>query len=142
IVREAEIRGGDRRAPADENGALNPVVELAHVAGPLVIEERLQRFGPDGEARLAARVPAEEEFGERRDIVGTIAQGRNGELDDVEAEVEVLAERPLLDRGGQVRVGRADETHVRLARRVAAETLELSGLQHPQELHLSVRREI
>ena len=56
--------------------------------------------------------------------------------DDVEAVVEVLAEAPLGDRGGEVLVGRRDEPHVDPQRLGAADALELALLEAAQQLGL------
>ncbi len=49
---------------------------------------------------------------------------------------------PWGDRARQIGVGGADQAHVALARDVAAQALELAGLQHAQELHLAHQRQV
>jgi hypothetical protein len=142
-LREPEVLCGHGGRLADERRALQSVFELAHVARPFVIDERLPRVGRKRVRNLAlGGVPREHALRERQDVVGPVAKGRHGQLDDVEAEVEVLAERALRDGARQIGVRRADEADVGLARDVAAEPLEFARLQDAQELHLSRGREI
>ena len=85
---------------------------------------------------------ANELLGDREDVVDAVRERRHGELDDVEAEVEVFAERLLDDCLLEVGVRRAHEPYVRLARDGAAEALVLAGLEDAQELHLPDEREV
>ena len=51
-------------------------------------------------------------FDQQRDILRTFAQGRHLEGEDVQAIVEIFAERPLDDDVFQVDVGRGDDAHI------------------------------
>ena len=104
-------RGGARRRVADlarqrvlvdhgvtgareHDGALDRVLELAHVAGPAVLGEALERGRRAAGDRLAVLlgVDLDEVLREQRDVVAAIAQRRHVHRDHVEAVVEVLAE--------------------------------------------------
>ena len=127
----------------EHDGALDHVLELAHVARPRVVEHALERGARDGEARLAVllRVEPDEVIDEQRDVLAARAQRRRRDGDDVEPIVEVLAEAPRLHLGEQIAVGRGDDADVGLDG-VAAERLVLALLQDAQELHLHLRREL
>ena len=60
--RRREVFGDDRRALAEHDRALDHVLELAHVAGPVVAHQQIERGALDGDARLAvlAAVDVEE----------------------------------------------------------------------------------
>jgi hypothetical protein len=58
------------------------------------------------------------------------------DLDDVQAVVQVLAERAGFDAGRKIAVGRRDDADVHAERLVAADPLELALLEEAQELHL------
>ena len=71
-----------------------------------------------------------------------LAQRGQANRHDVEAVEEVLAERPAGDELLQIAVGRRDEAHVDADRLDAADALELALLQHAQELHLHLDRDL
>jgi hypothetical protein len=132
----------DHVAVAQDDRALDRVLQLAHVARPAVLQQLVAR--PLGEA-LDARVvlldePLEEVLGQQQRVAAAQAQRRHLDVDDVEAVVQVLAELALADRLGQVAVGRGDQPHVDLDRLAAADPLERPLLQHAQQLDLQRRR--
>ena len=63
---------------------------------------------------------------EQRDVLAALAQRRRGDGDDVEPVVEVLAEAPGRDLGGEIAVRRGDDAHVR-----ACTVLPPSGSNSP-----------
>ena len=69
----------DARAVAEHDGALDGVLQLAHVAGPGVAGERAQRVVGEAVDALAVllRVAAQEEAGERGDVAAR-ARGAAG----------------------------------------------------------------
>jgi hypothetical protein len=75
-------------------------------------------------------------------VVGALPELGDAELDHIEPEVEILAERAAADGVVQIDVRGADDPDVGLSRRAAAEALKLPCLQHAQELHLPREREI
>ena len=81
-------------------------------------------------------VAAREMLRERRDVAGPLAQRRDAQGDDVEPEIQILAERAARDLGRQVAVGGGEDADVDLDRRAAAEPVDLALLQHAQQLGL------
>jgi hypothetical protein len=79
---------------------------------------------------------------QERDIGPPLAERRHREGEDVEPVIEVLAERPGGDRGGQVAVRRGDHADVDADRLAAADALELALLEDAEELHLRVGRDV
>ena len=77
--------------------------------------------------------------GEEGDVVAPLAQGRHVEGDDVEAEVEVLAERPPADLVLELLVGGRDHPHVHGHRGGAAHRLDLLLLEGAQDLGLGLQ---
>ena len=70
---------------------------------------------------------------------GAVAQRRQPDRDDVDAEVEVLAEAARLHLGLEVPVGGADQAHVDPDRLGAAHRADLAVLQGAQQLGLHAR---
>ena len=91
------------------------------------------------EARVVA---AQEELGELRQVVETIAQRRQLDRNDVEAKEEVAAERAVLDRALEVDVGRRDQAERRLDRLGAADPFDLAFLNGAQQLGLQVEPQV
>src|SRR5436190_5436587 len=79
---------------------------------------------------------------QRGDVVGSLAQRRDVDREDVQAVVEVVAEALLLDQPGQVAVRRGDQADVDLDRPGAADTLELLLLEDPEELRLELEGDL
>ena len=83
-----------------------------------------------------AIVVLDEELRHRHDIVGAIAQGRNQNLNHVQPEIEVLAERAFLHRLAQILVGGRDYPQVQVNILEAAQAAEGLIFQHAQQLGL------
>jgi hypothetical protein len=88
-------------------------------------------------------------FGQREEmpdqvgqILDALAQRRQPQRHDVEAEEQVLAEQALLDQDAQVLVGRRDDAHVGLDRRAAADGGVFALLQHAQQPRLRLHRHV
>ena len=104
---------GDRQfvAVGQHHGAEHGVLELAHVARPVVGREQRQRLGrqaADALALLGAEA-GEEAAREIGNVAGAGAKRRNRDREDVEAIEQVLAELAALHQFDQVLVGRRDE---------------------------------
>ena len=77
-------------------------------------------------------------LGQEEDILAPLAQRGQVHAEDVEAVVEVLAERPRRHRLRQVLVGGGDDPDVGPEGRGAPHALELVLLEHPEELGLDM----
>ena len=134
----------DATSARERDGALHGVLELAHVARPLVAQELIG--GARGEARDLALHPQrrvrEQHPGERQDVVPALAQRRHVQLDDLEPVVEVLPEGAARDAVGEVAVGGGQDAHVDPPALVLADAPDLPLLQRAQELDLHARRDL
>src|SRR5438093_11659305 len=129
----------DHLAVASEYAALEDVLQLAHVAGPVVAHQHV-----DGRRRDAtdlppvlARVLGEKVVRKQHDVRFAVAQRRDEDGEDVQSVVEVLAELPLGHAGFEVAVGSDYQPDIDADRLGAAEPLELPFLKDAQELHLA-----
>ena len=142
VVRQV---AGLHRGPArEDDGALDHVLELAHVARPgvaLQAGERLVREAVEVPVVLGGVHP-QEVLGQHRHVFPALAQGRRGDRDDVEPVVEVLPEALLAHEHGQVLVGGGDDPHVDAEGLGPPHPLELALLEHPEDLGLRDRREV
>src|SRR5678816_2341844 len=134
----------DRLALTEDCGPFQHIAKLSHVAGPLVLEKRgsclarqFSGWSSKGPADFLQKGVAQ-----GNDVRGTIAQRRNLDVEDAETVEQVLAKAAALHRFPQVAVGRGDHPDVRLDEPRAAEALELTFLQHAQELRLRVLQEL
>ena len=134
-----QVRHLDARlAFGQHDGAFHGVLELAHVARPVVGEEsiergRRQRAGPAVVGRTAA---PHEGVSEREHVLAPLAQRGHLDGEHLEPEVEILAEGALAHHLGQVAVRGRDDTHVDALALRAPDTADLVVLEHAQELHL------
>src|SRR4029450_6892015 len=106
----------NRSAVTEDRGPLQHIAQLAHVAGPRVLEQRgaglarqLRGWAPEGPADLLQKAVAQ-----RTDVRGTIAQRRRVDVEHAETVEQVLAKAAALDRFPQVAVGRGDHPDIRL----------------------------
>ena len=108
---ELDLLGVHHLALREHRRLLHDVAQLAHVARPLVPEQPLERLvgQPPRRRAVALGEEAEEALGDRDDVLGAIAQRRNGDREDVEAIVEVLAELVRFDEVEQIAVGGGDD---------------------------------
>ncbi len=91
---EKDGLGPDLAARRHQDGAVHAVVELAHIALPAVLKEQPHRGLGERPVRQAVGrgVAGHEMPGEHRDVARALAQRRDVEIEDVEAEEKVLAE--------------------------------------------------
>src|SRR5690554_1488817 len=86
-----KVRAAEERSRRERGGALYAVRELPDVAGPAPTQQPLCGLRVEA-LDSAPRVMLKEQlFGERGDVFGALAQGREAQLDDVQAVVEVRA---------------------------------------------------
>src|SRR5262245_1523953 len=127
-----------------EDAPLYHVFELPHVARPAVADQNVIRrrrnrlYIP----LMTGLVFLEEVFAEQRNVFCALAQRGHAEGDRVDAEVQILAQLAVPQRGVQVDVGRADQTEADADDAVAANRPVLAFLQHTEELGLQVRRHL
>src|SRR5437762_4851814 len=83
---EPQVRQPHQRALRHQHCPLERVVELAHVTGPCVALERLDRLGLESTERfpIPDGVPPQEVLREGPDVVLALAQRREADLDRVE----------------------------------------------------------
>ena len=129
---------------ADHEGVLDGVFQLPHVSGKRIGHEARHRRHRDArDASPLRRVEARDEpLDEERDVLGPAPERRQGQPDDVQAEVEVLAEAPVHHLRREVAVGRGEDPDVGLHRLDGAERRVLPLLKHPQKLDLYGRRQL
>src|ERR1043165_4707487 len=91
---QPEVGGLDERPRSHQHGALDGMVEFADVARPIVFEERLHRAALEtGQPfSVALRMLTKEVLREQGQILTAIAQGRQPDLDRVQAEEQILTE--------------------------------------------------
>ena len=121
---------------------LDAVFEFAHVARPVVAQQRL--LGIAAHLELAAAifrtVTLDEFLGEQHHVLPALAQGRNRKRHHLDAEVQVFAETLLADRSLEIHMRRRYHAHVHRNFAVVAHARNVLLLQHAQKLHLHVHR--
>ena len=75
-------------------------------------------------------------------VLGALAQRRQPQRHDVEAEVQIFAEQALLDQDTKILVGRGDDAHIGLDRRAAADGRVFALLQNAQQPRLRFHRHV
>ena len=136
--------GTDGRPRAEHTGPLDDVLEFAHVARPAVLQKQLPGLIGQAVDRLAhlGGDAGDEMVGEQEDVVAALAQGRQDDVDDAQAEIEVLTEGAAAHLFLEVHVGGGDHPDIDVQRRVLAHRVEGALLEEAQEAQLHERRDV
>jgi hypothetical protein len=136
VVGEGEIRGADDAVGGLEERGFKDAGELAHVAGPVVLEQAGESAGTQDDVALlvAGGDALKQGLGERSNVFAALAQGRNGEADGGEAEGEVRHEQALACHLAERRFRRREQNG-------AAGGAILEGLEDAEEQTLAGRGE-
>src|SRR5262245_10816908 len=127
----------DRIAMTGDTGPLDHVLQLAHIAEPAIVQEDLHHLRCEVLGRLPRpRVLLREVPCQKRNVLGSLAQRRQLDADHVDAEIQVLAETPLLDHPRQRLVACRDDANIDLDRLRPTDALEATLLEHTQQLDL------
>src|SRR2546429_1202210 len=133
-----QVANGEDLAIAQDHGALDDVLELAHVALPGVSDERAQSVAIDT-LHLAAEFQVElayEMIRKQRDVLPMLPKRRQCDMDDIQAIEEITAESPGLDFLVEIPVGACDHANIDPKRLGASHCPHLLLLDHAQKFHL------
>src|ERR1044071_4691617 len=144
FLHNAEIAQLDEVAIAEDGRALDAILQLADVARPVVVVQRGARVVGHAQAGAVqlVREAGKGKVREGVDVLAALAQRRDRDREDVDAEEEVFAELTALHRFFDVAVRRANDTHVDVDRRRSADPLEAPLLQHAQDFRLHAESEL
>src|SRR5262249_5866538 len=119
------LRLDDLGRPKDHR-TLNGIAQLADVARPRIRAQSLLGCRRQLRNRPArgAREKRQEAAHQAGNIVGSLAQRREADLDDVDAVEQVLAESPGTYVGLEIPIGRSHHPYVGMPRLVLADALE------------------
>src|SRR2546430_945489 len=122
----------------EDHRALDDVLELPHVAGPIVIHQQLhgRRCELPEWLRIFLAIAVQEMRQQKGHIFATLAQRRNLEVNHVQAVIQVFAEAALANKRKQVDVGSGHDAHVDFKLLGAPQTHEFALLDHAQKLGL------
>src|SRR5207247_9650376 len=121
-------------------GALNDVLQLPNIAGPLPLRKNFHRLRRNTLDLLihTARIFLNEVTDQQRDIFRPIPQGRRENGKNIEAIIEIAAKLVCGDHVGKIAVGRGDQPDVRPDRPRAAQPFKFLFLQNSQQLRLQL----
>jgi hypothetical protein len=136
IVRQ--IFNPNHGSGAKHQGTLDGVLELSDITGPGVPTQDEHRLVGHGATRPSeARVVfVEEVCHQGRHVVRTISQGRHSNLNDVDAIQEVLSEPAIGDERVEIAMCGGHDADVDRNGCLGTQRLNLSFLEHTQELAL------
>ncbi|MCY1222594.1 hypothetical protein D9M72_346920 [compost metagenome] len=139
ILHRQLVAFGKHNSPEDR------VFELPDVAWPVIGSQQRQGAARNGERCVQALLGGktlDEGTHQNRDVFLAPTQRRDGDREDVEAVIEVLAEPALAHFVDQVLVGGRDQPHIDPVRMARADRLDLALLHGTQELHLHFERQV
>src|SRR5690349_539913 len=101
---------------AENRSTLECVAQLAHISRPWIPHEGLSRVL--GETRRSATgLPGEvdeKRLGEWKNVVGTFAQRRNADFENVQPVKQIFPKCFLFDRIPEITIRRGDHANIRL----------------------------
>ncbi|HMV67769.1 MAG TPA: caspase family protein, partial [Myxococcota bacterium] len=138
----AHVDGAPGRAHRDD--PLDFVLQLADVAGPPVLREHVEDIGPERDVRLAQSLCgfAQEQAGQMRDLLPSLAQRRHVNANDAQPVVEVLAESPFGHALLEVGIGRRNHADIDLDRARVPHRHDLGLLEEPEQFRLHVEWQV
>ena len=144
VVGQPHVLGTDSVRIAQDHRLLHGVLQLPHVPGPRVLEDRL--FGGAGKRALSGPVLARESAavvgGEQDRVPASLPKGGHDQGHHRDAVEEVGAETPRGHLLLQVPVGGGDQAEVDADRRGSSHPDQFALLEDPQELDLQTQREL
>ena len=108
----------------------------------LIAGESLGGHALDARVELDGVLREQSALRDDEDVVAALPQGRQVEVDHVEAVVEVLAEAPGADLLLEDPIGRGDDPDVDLLGLAVADAKDDALLERAQQLDLEVQREL
>ena len=128
----------------EDEDAFDEVAELADVARPVVLAQRVERVLSHlnvGASVLCAEL-LEELLDQRGDVLLAVAQRRNEEGDDVEPVEEVFAEVAAGDLLFEVLVGGGDDAHIDVDGMGGADREEALFVEGAEDLGLGLEAHV
>src|SRR6267378_5461814 len=125
-------------AVAHDNGAINRVLKLADIAGPLEPRQVSHGLAADaGDGAIFLGAESREKMSQQmRDVLAARPQRRNRQRQHMQAIEQIFAEMSAFDALQQLAVGRGDDAHVNLHRLAPANRLDRAFLQRAKQLDL------
>ena len=143
------LRGGLRKigkaeliAVAHDNGAINRVLQLADIAGPLELRQVSHGLAANaGDEAIFFGAESREKMSQQmRDVLAAHPQRRNRQRQHMQAIEQIFAEVSAFDALQQLAVSRGDDAHVDLYRLAPANRLDRAFLQRAKQLDLRWQR--
>ena len=124
------------------HGALDYILQLANVTGPVIAQEGVVGFRRDGQCgliHLGAKA-LEKKLDEFGDIFRPLAQRRDWQSESVKPVKEILTQASVADGLLGMAIAGRDEAKIGLLDLRASERAKLAFLEHAQEASLQVDR--
>ena len=139
-----QILGAEHRVRRHRDRALDGVLQLADIPGPVVRDQQSHGLGSDVGHGLGVLggIPPEKVHGEDRDVLASLPQRRYVERHHAQTIEEILPELPARDQRPEIAVGGGDDPHVHPEAPGASHTLDLVLLEDPEELRLDARADL
>src|SRR2546423_15661804 len=142
---EAKIARTNRAAFRQQHGALDHVIQLAYVAGPGMAQEQLHRVRRKSFTAgfpVTRSVALQKMRGKKRDVLATLAERRQTNLDGVDAKQQILSEASRFHFSMDIGIRRRDDADIGTTGAGRPHALELAGLEDAQQLRLLRQRQV
>src|SRR5438093_9602168 len=144
-----DLRAQQRNVPGldllvgEDEGAVHGILELAHVAQPLVPPQEIQRGAVDPLLLLLGGVELGEERADQQlHVPRALAQRRQPDREHAQAIEQILAQLAVRHRLLGLAVGGRHDADVDLEFALPADPRDDPGLEHAQQAHLQLDRHL
>jgi len=125
----------------EDDCMLDGVLELAHVAGKIVVAEQCPGFRWHRRS-MVARQAADEMRDQERDVALSLTKWRQRDMQHFDAKVQVFTEALLVDQVLETPIGRRDDSNVEGLDLVGSQWREALFLQDAKQLGLAHERHV
>src|SRR5262249_7511091 len=136
--RQTKISSANLPVLRHQHGALDDMIEFPNVSGKSMLEQMLARglVEPADLFSITFCVLSEEVVGQRHDVIASIAQWRQPNLNRIQAKQEVLSKTTCTDFIFKTCIRGGDDAHVGVQSFRRTDPLKIAGFDHAQEFCL------
>src|SRR5665213_2500946 len=129
---------------AQNDGALDHVLQFTNIPGPLIFKQKSHRIWryPVHLPSVASGVFLPKMLGQLRNIFSMVPECGGLDSHNIDSVIEILPERSFLHHLDQASMRGEEQPRLQRNYLAASEAAEFSLLQHPQQLDLCMRTEL
>ncbi len=134
-----KIRSSNPWAGVHGDHLLHGMLELADIAGPIVLHQRVHNLVCHA---MAVAIALQEMRDEGRNIIFPLTQGGKPQPHNIQPVIKILSKPLCFHFSNEIAIGCGDNAEIGASVRKAAYRSKLFLLQHPEQFHLQLVRKL